>query len=380
MKNKTASLLSIALTVLLFVAAPFGLILFADPFQIYHKSFFEKAGYSKMQVYQHAGWINRLLADPGQGYQSIVVGSSVMANYTQALFDEKFPQWGKCLNLSINGSVPKVQEPIAKYALSRNPGIKKVLWDIHYFYALDIKDNQQFPQYLYNETVMDDVGYFNITNLLTSVEFLKGKFDGFSYGIEDNGPWYDVLFNSGRFDVYKTVESREERLPALKAAPLLALKNPGKITDFQYPEVELHLLNIVMPMCNTDTEFYIMFSPTTRYFYASAADWRYIYSQLYMRRYILERTGACKNVKVFAFDDVDWIVADLTNYADNFHYKTAVNAYIVDSIAADKHRLTPDNIEQYEKNFITAVDGYRKQFEDELAAMKKGPVKKPAKR
>lgn len=372
-------MLSIVLAILFSVMIPAGLVFYVDPFQIYHKTFFEGAGYSQKQVYQHAGWINRLLADPAQGYQSIVIGSSTMANYTQARFDDKLPGWGKILNLSINGSVPKTQVAVARYALSKGSSIKNVLWDIHFFYVLDVKDNQLFPFYLYNDNITDDGDYLlNITNLRTSLRFLRGDFSEFIYGIEDNGPWYEGLLGDGRFEVFKSVELRKSFLGKLQEAGPLGLQSSEAVAGFSYPEVEKNLLDVVMPLCNKDIEFTIMFSPHSRYYYAAEANLHHVYSQLYMRRYILERTSACKNVKVFAFDDVDWIAGDITNYADSVHYKAVVNAYVLESIAKERHRLTADNIAQYEQHFIDAVNGYENQYVKELADMEKAAMKKAA--
>ena len=378
MKYKTASFLSIALTIFIFIAAPLMLVIFVDPYQIYHKSFFDEAGYSREQVYQHAGWINRLLADPQQNYQSIVIGSSVVANYAQPLFDKKMPSWGKILNLSINGSVPMAQATVAKYALLKNPDVKNILWDIHLYYALDTPDSQDFPYYLYNKEIMDDGGYlFNVTNLISSIKFVRGDFSGFTDKIEDNSPFYEALLASGFFDRYKSIDLRKTLLPALQSAPTMAAQDEATIASFQYPEVEKYLLDIILPYCNSDKELVITFSPTTRYYYASQDNMKFLYTQFYMRRYVLKRTSACKNIRVFAFDNIDWISGDMTNYADYFHDNVAVNSYIIESIAADRHRLTSDNIGQYEEDFIKAVNSYRKQFADELTAMESAAAKQP---
>lgn len=370
MKNKTASLLSICFTVLFFIAGPALLVLFVDPYQVYHKTFFEKSGYSKEQMYQHAGWINRLLVGSAQDYQSIVIGSSVMANYSQALFSEKLPSWGRILNLSMNGSVPHMQAAFAKHALAKSGNIKKILWDVHFFYVFDIEGNKAFPYYLYNENLWDDKGYFfNISNLTSSLKFLSGDFTGFEFGIEDNGPWYEGMMDSGRFDVYKSIDLRKTMLVNLKNTLPLSEQSPEEIAKFKYPEVDKYLIDIVRPLCNGDVEIDVMFSPTTRYSYAAQEDYHHVYSQLYMRRYIVDQTKSCKNIKVFVFDNVDWISGDITNYADDVHYKLKVNTYILESIAQGRHQLTNENIEQYERDFIGAVNEYETLFSKELADM-----------
>lgn len=64
-------------------------------------------------------------------------------------------------------------------------------------------------------------------------------------------------------------------------------------------------------------------------------------------------------------------MSDLTNYADNFHYKKKVNELYSKSIAEDEHRLTPSTIDTYEKNFVAAINAYRQQYVVELQAMER---------
>lgn len=376
MKSKTASLLILMLTLVGFVLLPVLLVFFVDPFQIYHRSFFKQAGYSGDQGYQHVGWINTVLADPKEAYTSIVVGSSVMANYDQSLFNSVLPRWGKVMNLSVNGGIPKMQAAIATHALDKAPDIKNILWDVHCFYVFDNLDsNMDFPYYLYNGSLFDDGEYFfNATNFYSSISFLVGKFGSFSYGIQDNGPWYDSNLAAGRFDVFKSLEARKKMLADILSAPVISMPSQDVVAGFQYPSVEKYMLNVIMPLCNTSKQIDITFSPATRYYYATQGDINFVQKQIHLRRYLMEKTLSCSNMRVFAFDNVGWIVTDLTNYMDNFHYKKKVNEYVLQSIAKNEHHLTPDTIDAYEKNFVAAINAYRQQYIEELKTMEQAEV------
>ena len=129
-----------------------------------------------------------------------------------------------------------------------------------------------------------------------------------------------------------------------------------------------------MPLCNTSKQIDITFSPATRYYYATQGDINFVQKQIHLRRYLMEKTLSCSNMRVFAFDNVGWIVTDLTNYMDNFHYKKKVNEYVLQSIAKNEHHLTPDTIDAYEKNFVAAINAYRQQYIEELKTMEQAEV------
>ena len=370
MRHKQATIFSLVLVLTFFVLGPALFVFVVDPFQVYHSSFFKEARYSKEQVYQHAGWINRLLADPEKNYQGIVIGPSTMANYTQSLINDHV-RWGNTLNLSVNGSTPQMQYATAKYALEKNPHVKHILWDVHFLYVFDPGDeersNLKFPYYLYNSNVFDDYPYiFNTTNVDSGLKFLANDFSQFAEGIEDNGPFYKSLLAANEYNINGSLENRKNVL--LPQIVDIDRKVPDK--DFylkqKFPSIDLYMLNVLLPLCNTDTDINITFSPTTRHLYATLGYADFLYKQILMRRYVMEHTQSCRNIRVFAFDNIDWITGNLSNYADNFHYAININNYIVESIAKNENRLTPENIDQYEARFISNLNNYKKVFLENL--------------
>lgn len=363
MKHKTASLSTIVMTLLVFVLMPGALVYVADPFQIYHKSYFKGAGYSTEQAYQHAGWINTLLNDPAENYEAILLGPSTTANYTQTLINQHMP-WGNTMNLSINGSSPMTQAAVARYALQKNPAIKHILWDIHMFFIFPADDDgykppNEFPYYLYNNTLLDDKKYlFNASNLESSFRFLFGDFTHFSAGVEDNGPFYLDLLSQGRFSSFASPENMKDVLLPQIVDGLRELPSEAEMRAYPYPSIDKNLLEVIMPLCNSDKDITLIFSPEARFSYTTV--WfGFAYQKIGMRRYIVEKTQSCKNIRVFAFDNQDWITTNLHNYADLFHYTIDVNHYIADSIAKNKNRLTTENIRQYEEQFIDNINSYK---------------------
>ncbi|HQQ62157.1 MAG TPA: hypothetical protein PLF22_01150 [Pseudomonadales bacterium] len=372
MKYKTASFIAILMALMLFVIGPVALVYLVDPFQIYHKSYFKNAGYSTEQAYQHAGWINTVLADPAENYSSLIIGSSTMANYTESLINEHLP-WGKTLNLSVNGSTPRMQASIARYALAKKPDIKHILWDVHYFYIYEAdhdnsKPGSPFPYYLYNSSILDDKNYlFNTSNVNFSLQFLRGDFTKFSLGIENNGPFYENLLAEGRFAAHGSDDYKQNTiLPAIQDVARV-LPPADELDAYQYPSIDKNLLDVLMPYCNSDKDIAIMFSPEDRSAYTNTTNTEHIVRKINMRRYIVNQTRGCKNIRIFSFDNLDWITAHPENYADDFHFTIEINHYIADSIARNLNRLTPENIDEYQANFIDNINHYKSRLLADLA-------------
>jgi len=370
MSFKRASLLLLAV-IITGTLLPALAVFIVDPYQIYHKRIVSRdAGYGPEEFYTHAGWINQLLTDPDQHFSALVIGPSTMSNYTSDMIDDIL-HWGKTLNLSYHGGVPRMSGVTASYALGKSASIKHILWDIHLYYAnepANFTGGADFPFYLYNNNLFDDWPYiFNGTNVQTAWQFARGDYGAFEYDLAHSGPFYEGLRAAGRFEVYKSQDYRKTvMLPAIHHLSFSPME-PEEIQQIKYPSININLLKVIMPLCNKDTEIDLIFSPYTRYFYSSIADIRYVYTMVYMRRYVVERTTECKNIHVFAFDNDDDITANLDHYADNFHFDTGINRLILSSIANQDHLLTPANIEQYEKNFLEKLSAYPDEFTRSLA-------------
>ncbi len=362
---------SLLLAALAGLATPGIFVVIADPFRVYHESFFEGLAYSNIQRYQHAGLINTYLKkDPR--YDTIISGSSTAANFYPEDVKKHLLR-GEALNLSMNGSVPIEQHVVTKHALSTG-NIKLLLWDIHaqmFAQAPDYIAGSEIPlpEYLYDKNPLNDGPYiFNFDNVKTGIHLYKNNFDGFDTPLNRIGAWYEGAWITEQFVDFSTEEfTRDYVIPDAKKTLMnwnerkykRRLKSIGPFIyseeDFNYPSIDQNLLSLIMPLCGTDTDIELFFTPFSRILYARIGDAHAIHKDLFMRRYIMEKTQACSNIHVSAFDNEDWITEDSNNYMDPFHYIIDINHYILSSIASGRHRLTPDNIDKYEHDFIVKV-------------------------
>ena len=52
------------------------------------------------------------------------------------------------------------------------------------------------------------------------------------------------------------------------------------------------------------------------------------------------------NVHIYGFEDLDFL-DNIENYKDTGHYHQKFNSFMLDAIAQNQHRLTPDNVDAY---------------------------------
>lgn len=79
---------------------------------------------------------------------------------------------------------------------------------------------------------------------------------------------------------------------------------------------------------------------------------------IYLQRLLVEKTSHFKNVKIYSFYDCDF-VQNLANYYDPHHYTPYIIRYILYSVKNDLHRLTTQNLENYESRLIKKLENFK---------------------
>lgn len=344
-----------------------GLVVIAvDPYHIFHKPIFKNHGFDKKQLFFHAaGMINNYLLDPEEHYNAVVIGSSTASGYNQKLFMED-TDWGRTLNLSISGSNGQHHSLVAKRVLASS-SIEHIFLDLSYHYAYEDYAIENFdtpqsedpmPQYLYNQSRIDDYRYiFNKNSFITSINIIFGNFSDFNLDLEANGAWINQKEAVALFFDYSTPENIASLLATIPKKRWDLLSEPHR-KAITYPTIDNRLLPTIMPYCNTGIDIVLNFSPRSRYSITQLDIKNEFYKELYMRRYLVEKTKQCKNFRFFAFETSDDISGDVRNYMDNVHFDKSTFHKILASVSQNKYRLTPENIDQYEIELINKLNAY----------------------
>lgn len=341
-----------------------------------------------MAICQNAGLINTYLQDPEEGYDSILIGTSLSGNFLSqkigwakknyaytlfgtSLIDNLLPEnmarttaWRKTLKLTAPGTSPLEQKITVERALSMK-NVKHVFWEIYslkYLQAQNTPPNAknkygEFPAYLYNNSRLDDYNYiFNMTMMNGAITSITGEqysnipeIDGVNY-------WENSCKTEKTCEPFKDQEAIKN-MKVTYAHPDYRMQTPDEIHAINYNAVDQYLLPTLLQHCNDNISFDLFIPPTSLYWLATRGENNFNY-HLYIMRYIVSHVASCKNIRVYAFYNELWITKDLAHYTDGAHHFGGVQDYIMDSIISGKHIITIDNIEEFEKILIGNVNSY----------------------
>lgn len=365
MSHSKTALASLCIALLL-VALPTALVVTADPCHIFHKPFQRVLahGFSALPSCQLAGLINNYLADEQERFDSIVLGSSLTENFRPEYFAER-AGLSRTMKLSMVGAVPRELHAFASHALATGR-VKHVFWEVspHFFHMQDIRSfddmekKGRIPAYLYNRSRLDDYRYvFNLSTFSSSLDILLGNTFYFIDSIDRIGYWENQCTTHDICNQFYAAEDIAN-IQASYQPVTRQLKSPAQKQQHDYNDFDRFVLSLVNEHCNSDMRFDLFFPPISLLWYArlSEADFDY---ELYMPRYVLEKTAHCRNVRVFAFANELQITADLSNYHDPRHFYGDVHDRLVEALADGRNQLTPGNIDAFEAALVENVNNYR---------------------
>jgi len=359
---------------LIAVLLPSLLVYVVDPFRIYHESIFPGLGYSDNQRMQNAGLINTYLAPNDSNYNTIILGSSMAENFHPEITSDIL-NVGGVLQLAMAGGLPREQLHVMKHAIDTG-NLRNVVWEINSG-SLVSKDAdekhkvQVFPEYLYNSSFFDDYKYvlnYDIQSIALSI--IRGYWKGFSRDIVRSDRWHEanllrVNIRGGKKGGGRTRKSEMKRYTGFESwqSPFnVYLRSTVKleqdkryikktIPTFSYPSADKNMLDVISELCNKNIEFYLYFAPVYRkHMLAGGAD--FILRRMGLRRYYVEKTQHCKNVRIVDLANVDWVVADLYNYKDPKHYRAEINSYIIHSFRKKINLLNEETLDKHEDELI----------------------------
>ncbi len=359
-------LAALTLAFALFILPPACLVLLADPCHVFHKALpgIFHHGFNDNQRCQNAGLVNQYLADDTEGYDAALMGTSLSGSFIGADIANAY-QLQRALKLFLPDGKPAEQQVTMERALLTRP-LKLVIWEIlpqQYLRYRNVtraalKDSTIFPAYLYNNSRLDDYRYvFNLGILGQAISVLQQADYVNIPSIDSMGLWDHGCPTARRCKPFHTAEDIAELRKTFQA-PAHALLDGTGIAALDYRAVDERLLETLLPYCNIAMRVDLFFPPLSYLWFAEQAAPELHY-HLYMLRYVTGKVAHCHNMRVFAFNDEQWIAGDLAHYRDLRHFYGDVQHYLIESMAAGRHRITLDNVAGYEQRFIDAVNHYQ---------------------
>lgn len=324
-----------------------------DPLQVYRKQHFRQARFWTDQRFQNAGKINSYLSS--DEYSCLILGHSQSDNFLPSEVSRTFG-WGKCLKLTVDGGTPREQAIMFTKAV-KTGAIKHVFWGIGLNYASNSAElfnkNKDFPQYLYTSTLFDDGPYlFNLDIFLLSRLIILNKLPKRRW--EKEMDWLNY-WGVKRIKSFVHYSSRENLIKLQQKTTRQNNIQYHAISDAPYETTQINLINLIKK--HPQIDFVLFFTPDSylRYF-GNPSQTNKV---LRLRKSIAKSMTGRTNVKLFGFDDLEFIGGNIFNYRDLIHFNSGVNSYILESVANNRHRLLTTNYITYQSRFLKNLHQYQ---------------------
>lgn len=326
MKKKTWALLCL-LGIVGAYAFLSALVIYIDPFQVYHKATrYMPPIDNTTQVYANAGIVRNY------DYDSAIVGSSVTENFRPSQMDDLLG--GRFIKLCTSAGTAYNHALLLDLAFDTHD-MKRIVYglDVYSFISDLDQTGSEVPLYLYDRNPFNDVQYWLNRSVLGS--FLPRCLRA----------WGKIQDDSIRDSMYCWAGQDEYGLIALYNAqftPTQSTRNTQADLKRAHANLDTHVIPFIT--AHPETQFDFFFPPY------SAAEWSSMQAKgtledmLNLRGVCYDALSRYDNVTIYDFAArEDWVL-NLDNYKDTLHYGQWINDAMAEDIAAG--RCTVESREQ----------------------------------
>ncbi len=336
MKSSSKWVKTLLLLFLLVLILTGGLMVFIDPYFHYHKPLSYFSYTLDNARYQNDGIVKHF------DYDALITGSSMTECFKTSELDALFGTNSIKVPYS-GGSYKEVGDNLAA-AIKSQPDLKLVVRGLdcnRFFNEKDDVDYTDYPTYLYDDNILNDVSYlYNKEVLLTAVQNVIGlnRSGKITMSFDDYCNWNDH-FTYGKQvvdDYYKreTLTKAETQIPITK-----------EDYDRMDANIEQNVLKVVRE--NPQIDFYLYFPPYSIYYMDYWDQLGELERQLLAEKHIIELLLPYENVHLYSFYLDHDVVNNLENYRDVAHHKGDVNSQILVWMKEGHGLLTVDNYQEY---------------------------------
>lgn len=318
-----------------FVLASISIIV--DPFFHYHKPLPGLFYALNNERYQNDGILKNF------DYDSIITGTSMSENFKTSEFNELFKANAVKVPFS-GGSFKEMNDNIAT-AFRTDHDIKYVVRSLDTYNFLADKDKMrndlgQYPVYLYNDNLLDDVKYiFNKDVIKIAAKMIKNTIKNKNGGItsfDEYANWNDDY----KFGAKSVLKSRSE------------YKEPNQQNSLTEADKQVIGENIKqnvtdLAYAHPKTTFYYFFPPYSVAYWGELYEKGDLNKNIEIEEYAIELILECPNIKLFSFNTMTDITMNLDNYKDTLHYGEWINSKMLEYMKNDIGLLTKNNYKKY---------------------------------
>lgn len=333
MTNKKMGIAIIAFTLFILILIGSAMIIL-DPYFHYHAPFEWQRYHLENQRYQNDGIIKNF------EYTAVITGTSMTENFMASECDNLFGV--KTIKTPFFGGSLKEINQAVKTAIDNNSDLKMVIRSLDtykFFEDKDFMSYDDYPEYLYDENIFNDVSYILnkdviINNLIpVAIATLKKM----------PSTTFDAYSNWNNTNVFgkEVVLSNYDR--PLAISPDLSLSDEDKktIKDNVYQNL------IQTAEENPEIDFYYFIPPYSIAYWDSLKMNGNLKRSLECQKFAIEMMLETENIHLFSFASDYGTVTNLNLFKDLSHYNESVNSKILNHMANDEYRLTKENCNEY---------------------------------
>lgn len=274
-------------------------------------------------------------------YDTAFIGSSMMQNFDAAYFREK--GWGEVVKLVPSGMT--LNEGLLLFSnVMREGKASRVVINIDWSTFTTDKpldmSTDKLPDYLYNESKLDDFKYFLGYEAWTRFIPLNMVI-GYSDEIR-NRLIYKLSVDKVGYFADEYVFSKSVMVEGYKSGrfPMTMYYNEGMV-DIMKSNIDVYVDNI-MTLRNDETQVVFCLPPYSALWW-NIARWDELFgSVLEARRYFVEKVYSYDNVRIVDMQSVDSII-DMDNYKDYTHFSPKVQLEYADAIIDGSRDINLEN-------------------------------------
>ena len=208
----------------------------------------------------------------------------------------------------------------------------------------DASQYSDYPEYLYNDKLMDDVNYW-----LNKMTILEGcMIDVLYYSVGTEGAFLDTFSFDEYSSWYQLFSFDKESVLAGYARP----EQSTNIVKLTNEEKEMILGNVTQNVTELaseypDTTFLLFFPPYSICYWDSLVRGGRLEREIEAQRIAIEEILKYDNIELYSFCNNFEVVCDLNNYKDVGHYSEKINSQMLGWMNEGEYRLTWNNYEGY---------------------------------
>lgn len=351
------------------ILAIVALLYIYDPFWLFHKPIFRATTYHSDMRIQAKGIIDS--AD----FDSVILGTSMLENTSAKEAGQKLG--GKWVNLSLEGSDFSERKILLDYTLKRK-NIKQVIFSIDNFALINgDRENftsQQIDSRLYAEGIFLQKfkRYLNKKFIKCALRWSKKtECVGDKNDLETIG---QTTYRSKRKyfgGMLNWTEWNKEQATKQYSKYVKNDFHPksDETKRLNFDEQKIYLQEGILQVIkeNPQIEFYLIFPPYPRFFYAlfpfhqmyhKGRNGKEIFAEVrQILPYLTQEVANLENANIYGFDGLEY-ADNIANYCDYSHYYLDMNSMQLDAIANGTHILTPQNIDSYLDTMESKIKSY----------------------